>query len=533
MPKRFLAWLVLSVLLLLLAACSDTSTSSAEASQPDQDYTLGVEEAEAVNGAADADTIAAQGTPSKISDPNGLNGVAYKFLRNGDELIWRELPAGTYNIYASARAELYGDEAPKMTITIGSQAFTQSFNSTSYQEVLFGQVTVKEGDQVSATFINDAWGGTSTTDRNLILSYISCEPTTSSTPAPTEPAPTEPAPVDGSTQQPYVIFLNGNGSNGPARTPSILENLSYIESLPFDGIVIDIPAGWQVMKKGVKLDYESEYRTYIQPLQGKLDKFPANMLRAQVDDPGDLFDDAAWNQTIENWGILARLAKDVGAKGIFFDNEEYFDKWMNYPEDYSSPTKSKEEYVAQARLRGKQMMEAMMKEFPDINVTTLHGPYKSEPKTPSYVTMEQIGPASSHELSGPLTVGMLEAQTGNARVTDGGEVYQYRTEDDFKNSYTWRDQTIASDSINSTFIPSSLKPSWSQKLDMSFGLFNVAWKAPMDPSIMRTTLTHALNTTDRFVWIYGELGEVSWLTPGGMSQDWQDAIRAAKEDAAQ
>ncbi|MGL4610829.1 MAG: DUF4832 domain-containing protein, partial [Trueperaceae bacterium] len=50
--------------------------------------------------------------------------------------------------------------------------------------------------QVSAKFINDAWGGTATTDRNLILSHLWCEPTTPSTPAPTEPAPSEPAPTE-------------------------------------------------------------------------------------------------------------------------------------------------------------------------------------------------------------------------------------------------------------------------------------------------------------------------------------------------
>ncbi|MGL4608451.1 MAG: hypothetical protein ACRCYY_02030, partial [Trueperaceae bacterium] len=82
MSKRFVSWLVLLVALLGLAACSNTSTPSAESSQPGQDYTLGVEEAEAVNGSADAETIAAQGSPGKISDANALNGTAYKFMRN-------------------------------------------------------------------------------------------------------------------------------------------------------------------------------------------------------------------------------------------------------------------------------------------------------------------------------------------------------------------------------------------------------------------------------------------------------------------
>ncbi|MGL4610778.1 MAG: putative glycoside hydrolase, partial [Trueperaceae bacterium] len=56
--------------------------------------------------------------------------------------------------------------------------------------------------QVSAKFINDAWGGTATTDRNLILSHLWCEPTTPSTPAPTEPAPSEPVPTEPAPSEP-------------------------------------------------------------------------------------------------------------------------------------------------------------------------------------------------------------------------------------------------------------------------------------------------------------------------------------------
>ncbi|MGL4608079.1 MAG: carbohydrate-binding domain-containing protein [Trueperaceae bacterium] len=183
MERRF-AWLVLVLsLIVLLVACSSGETATSDVAINDDDI-LSIDEATINPGSAAADTIAAQGTPSTISDPNGLHGVAYKFLRNGDELKWEKLKAGTYNIYAWARGELYGAEAPKLTITIGSQALTQSFSTTSYVKTLFGQVTIKEGDQVSAKFINDAWGGTSTTDRNLVLSHIWCEPVSGGTPSP-------------------------------------------------------------------------------------------------------------------------------------------------------------------------------------------------------------------------------------------------------------------------------------------------------------------------------------------------------------
>jgi hypothetical protein len=541
MQRLFSRCMLLLSLMLLLVACSSEKTVASTVAANEDDI-LSVDEATPNPSYADTNTLSAQGSPAEIYDANAFNNTAYKFVRNSDELQWERLKAGTYNIYAWARGELYGDEAPAMTITVGSQTLTKSFENTEYQQTLFGRVTVEEGDSVTATFINDAWGGTPATDRNLILSHIWCEPVEDGSaptepapgePIPTEPAPTEPAPSTGG--RPYVIYLDGSGGV-PARTASVLENLSHIESLPFDGIVLDIPATWNVMKRGVKLDYDSEYQTFVQPLQGKLDKFSFNMLRAVVDDPGDLFDDAAWNQAIENWRILARLAKDVGAKGIFFDNEEYFDKWMNYPEDYASPTRSKEDYIAQARLRGRQVMEAVMQEFPDVNLGTLHGPYLSEPATPSFVKRQQVADASYYELSGPFTIGMMEAQSGSARITDGGEVYQYRTLEDFQNSYAWRDQTIASDSVNSALIPESLKPQWSSKLEISFGLYTESWPDPqvdvMTPAIMRSSLANALRVADTFVWVYGET-QTSWLKTGGMPQEWQDAIRGAKEDVAE
>ncbi|MGL4609562.1 MAG: DUF4832 domain-containing protein [Trueperaceae bacterium] len=208
-----LRYVVLFVFLLFLGACSEFGMKTDIA--VNEDSILSVDEAVINPGEADVETIAAQGLPAEIYDANAYNDTAYLFLRNSDEIHWENLAAGTYNIYAWVRGQLYGDEAPKMTIAVGSQALTQSVESTTYQQIFFGTVTVDEGDRVTGRFINDAWGGTASTDRNLILSHIWCEPTTSSKPPPTapEPAPTEPVPTSPDRGTETSVTINYAASN--------------------------------------------------------------------------------------------------------------------------------------------------------------------------------------------------------------------------------------------------------------------------------------------------------------------------------
>jgi hypothetical protein len=163
---------------------------------------------------------------------------------------------------------------------------------------------------------------------------------------------------------------------------------------------------------------------------------------------------------------------------------------------------------------------------------TLHGPYISEPKTPARVTLQQLASASSYELFGPFFAGWVAAAGPRAVVSDGGEVYQYRTADDFQVSYDWRKTGIASDTTASAFIPPELRPRWRVEVDVAFGTYDRTWKPqfPMSPDIMRTTLANALRRADRYVWYYTE-GDDWWGDGKRPPQAWVDAIRAARAAA--
>ncbi|MCX6997815.1 MAG: hypothetical protein NTV49_12200 [Kiritimatiellaeota bacterium] len=245
--------------------------------------------------------------------------------------------------------------------------------------------------------------------------------------------------------------------------------------------------------------------------------------------PEDVFDD--WSVCITNFANLARAAKDSGFAGVFFDNECY-DKhplW-NYPDNCTYKNKSLSEYEAQARLRGKQLMQAMIAQFPDIVVITAHGPYVSVPG----IHWKNLNDVSSHnELAGPFFAGFLEATISTPAVSvDGGELYDRRSVMDFRACYDWRKVTIASEPVNCTFIPPSLRTNWPAKSSIAFGVYDVPFGSqPMNAAVMQTTVANALKRADKIVWLYTE--KRSFLaapgkSPAAAGQEWVDAVRRGR-----
>ena len=315
----------------------------------------------------------------------------------------------------------------------------------------------------------------------------------------------------------------------------LAEHLDHVEALPFDGITVTVFASWQLMKPGWTFTAE-EIAESLSAIDGQFEALDYNFLLVTINDPGDVFDDAAWAPVLANWNALAEAARDAGFAGLFFDVEEYGTPWLNYPEDYDGPSQDLDAYREQTRLRGRQMMEAVAAAWPDAQVLFTFGPWLSEPDTPDYVRLLQVAGADEYELLGPLFVGFLEGAGPGNLVIDGGECYQYRSEEDFQLAYDWRETGIASDETDSAFIPAALRPDWGDRVSNGFGVYNIDWKAddgyPMNPAVMETTLRNALARADDVVWYYNEEfadGSGNWYVPGSMPQAWTDAVVAAQQ----
>ncbi len=82
-------------------------------------------------------------------------------------------------------------------------------------------------------------------------------------------------------------------------------------------------------------------------------------------------DNAAWEGIIKNFAEAARFAKLSGCKGISLDieyvNEQYQFNWQGY--DYKGY--SQQDLITAANKRGYEMVNAMLKEYPDMVYLTL------------------------------------------------------------------------------------------------------------------------------------------------------------------
>jgi hypothetical protein len=346
------------------------------------------------------------------------------------------------------------------------------------------------------------------------------------------PLDASPAPASGSAS---LIYAGWFGNTIP--TPSFVQaNLAFLQSQPFDGLVVYLrdPGLTANVTTTVMTNTPVSYQTamwVMSPVVGlSFTTLTQNLGLIQGSTPPDFFDD--WSVPIQNFANVAKAAKDSGLKGLCFDNEQYFAPWGDYGgQTKYAATKSLAEYQAQARLRGKQVMEAMTAQFPDIAVITLHGPYVSEPDAPPSLEFPQW--QSGNELLGPFFSGFMEGAGDTACNMDGGELYTLRTAAQFAATYNWCKNDLPSAAVDCAFIPPALRTVWPGRSCISFGVYDCPFGgAGMDPTILRSTLANALRQADRYVWFYAEAS--TYLLPpalGGAADAWVNAIRLARTDA--
>lgn len=316
-------------------------------------------------------------------------------------------------------------------------------------------------------------------------------------------------------------------------TPQFIrDNAGYLDSLPFDGIVAYLrrPDTTDNLTIGVQGATPVSYELAMDVLAPLRGLGPAQNLKHNFGlvmggSPPDFFDD--WTGVISDWTNLARALKDSGFVGICLDNESYFSPWGDWRgTEMKYPLKSLAEYQAQARIRGRQIVNEVEKVFPGIVILTLHGPYISEPKAPAGLGYPQW--QTANELLGAVFVGMIDgADLPSTVVCDGHEIYTLRTLEQFRAVYDWSKYIFPT---VSSFVPPSLKPLYSQRVSIGFGVYDRPFGgADMNPVILESTLRNALAVADKYCWFYSEAN--TFLLPpgaGGAPVEWLNAIKAAR-----
>ncbi len=332
--------------------------------------------------------------------------------------------------------------------------------------------------------------------------------------------------------QKKLIFLDGYLGWYYSLPPYLSQYYAELEKLPFSGFaVVGNVFTSYVMSADSNSNNVSYQRVWneVSSLQNLFTIKTDNFLRINLDFPGDFWDDAVWQRTRNNFSAVAKAAKNLGFKGILFDDEPYaggqhpyahkmsnfkfpqkaavqahpenyeqweIDEsvinrgdWVDYScringqsvensEDcaYRNPAYSFIEHMDKVSSRFEEIMQAMVAEFPGITVLVLHGPATAHPNTnidDHYIKPNGI--FETNEYKGAMFVGFKAGLSAQAQLHDLGEFYSYSTDEHFQHAYQWRKYDIATtrynQNINATYhwtVPENQRSSWSAEVGVGF-----------------------------------------------------------------
>jgi hypothetical protein len=292
-------------------------------------------------------------------------------------------------------------------------------------------------------------------------------------------------------------------------------NLDTVERAPFDGCVFHVLAtdgrrksenfAWLCWSR--RAFTEAELKPALDDLRATpFRRFTHNFLRINTT-PADLdwFDD--YSSVVNNARLAAHVAREAQSAGILLDVEQYQGRLFTYSKQAQAGTRSWAEYAAQARRRGREVMEALQDGFPGLTVFLTFG--HSLPRTESQGGKKPLGDCD-YGLLAPFLDGMIAAARGDARFVDGFELsYGYKDAARFEEAHQLMKQgvlPIVADPVKYARVVSAGFGLW-----MDYDWRRKGWDA-MDPTknyftpaAFEASLKAALERSDRFVWIYTEM----------------------------
>ncbi len=317
------------------------------------------------------------------------------------------------------------------------------------------------------------------------------------------------------------------------------DHIAEMEQTPFEGCVFRFrfwpknanPENSDQAAWGRRRFEEADIQPALDDLKVTTFKtFKHNFLRMSVT-PADLdwFDD--YSSVLNNIRLIARVAKAGNSKGILFDTEEYVNRIFTYSLQRDAKTKSFSSYASQVHLRGKQVMEAMQSEFPDIVVMFTYG--YALPWSESNDGRKSMS-ETEHGLLASFIDGMVSEAKGKTRFIDGNELaYSYTKTSHFSKgrSALTRDLKMIVEN----------PAAYSRLFTISHGIWmdynwrQLGWnmktpsRNPRNPALMEILTRQALLEADEYVWIYSETPQ--WWTAKGkpekLPKEYDVALRNA------
>ena len=330
----------------------------------------------------------------------------------------------------------------------------------------------------------------------------------------------------------------------------LLDNLELMEKRPFDGVVIDV-VGNAANNKPCRLrtTFHSQpwqqawFDASVERLkQCRFKRFTDNFITVGAN-PGnvDWFDDAGWQAIVEHWRIAASIAKRSAFKGILFDPEPYTRPHAQFRYE-AQPEHDKHtfnEYCSQARQRGREVMQAIADEYPDItllcyfmNSVTATATGHADPR----VALAALG----YGLYPAFIDGWFDVAPPGITLVDGCEsAYRYNSQ------HQYLEAAVRIKGACQELVAPENRAKYRAQIQVSFGVYLDAYWNPKDskygawyidglggPRVerLRANLHTALRVADEYVWIYGEKFRW-WPTPNGRvnQESWPEALPGCED----
>lgn len=254
--------------------------------------------------------------------------------------------------------------------------------------------------------------------------------------------------------------------------------------------------------------------------------------------PGDVdwFDDEGWARVAEHWGIAAWVAKEAGFRGVLFDPEPYTKPHaqFRYGAQAGHEAHTFDEYCRKARERGRQVMGAVVREYPDLTVFCYFMNSVNRHTTTVADPMPLLE-AGGYGLFPSFIDGWLDTAPPTVTFVDGCEsAYLFNSERQYLRSAV----KIKGDC--QVLVAPENRAKYRAQVQVSYGVYLDAYWNPADSEWSRwridcedrkpaqqllRNVRNAVESCDEYVWIYGEKFRW-WPTPNGrvFKQDWPQAL---------
>ena len=334
--------------------------------------------------------------------------------------------------------------------------------------------------------------------------------------------------------------------------------LKEFESWPFDGYVISADAKIDGKKAWLHGQMSSTYTFTYANFEHMVTDFRAapsttiteNFLRvATAADPlvfvdvagkevsrdlsvlhPDWFNDADFNTLVSNWVLLARIARECGMKGLFLDFEQWPHTNGKYPRpwDYTFLRKHNDgkiptfaEHETKYRERGRQLAQALCKEFPDIVLFSYMTLYRSAYDGIGYGSYPdpELPPLanSGYGLLPAFFDGILEGIPADSKavLVDGGPMYHanrnqrfadYRTHA-FQDNFTLsKASPAAKNHLSLSFAVWIDGRGWRSAPDWGYHWYTAPpyWMNQFTPNELEHAFYYAMLNADKYAWVWSE-----------------------------